>query len=149
MANCGVRAFVAACVFAAVTAGAQTCQDAGFTCEPSLLAASTPISLSKIDEQRAPYTFRSHVDEVSLSFSITDKRGQPVSAVRPEDLIVFDSTQPVSDLHLVQYDHLRMRVGVLVDWSDSLKDRQGFERQAATDFLHRIMRPQFDDGFVI
>jgi VWFA-related protein len=148
MANCGVRAFVAVWVFAAVTVVAQNCPNSGSQCAPSLLAASTTNSLPKIDGDRAPFTFRSHVDEVSVTFSITDQHGQPVSALSPEDLIVVDSTQPVTDVHLANYNHLRMRVGMLVDWSDSLKDRQSFERQAATDFLRRIMRP-VDDGFVM
>jgi len=95
------------------------------------------------------FTFRSRVDEVSLTFSITDQRGEPVSALGPDQLTVLDSRQQITDLKLVNYDHLRLRIGVLVDWSESLKDRRTFEQQAATDFLRSVMRPDFDDGFVM
>jgi len=147
MANGGIRAFVVVCVFAAATVVAQDCQNSG--CEHSLLSASTTAPLRTGSDGGKGYTFRSRVDEVSVTFSITDKRGQPVSTLNREDLTVFDSSQPITDLRLVNYEHLPVRVGVLVDWSDSLQDRRIFELQAATDFLRRVMRAGFDDGFVM
>ncbi|MBV9609032.1 MAG: VWA domain-containing protein [Acidobacteria bacterium] len=99
--------------------------------------------------ERDTFTFRSRVEEVSLTFSVTDRRGGPVPALSPEDVTVLDSSQAVREVRLANYDQLPVRVGLLVDWSDSLQDRRGFERQAATEFLRRIMRPDFDDGFVM
>jgi Ca-activated chloride channel homolog len=147
VANVGIRAFVVGCLFVAATLSAQVCQIP--SCERTLVAASTTAPLAVVLDGRAPYTFRSRVDEVSLTFSVTDNRGQTVSTLNSDDLTVFDSNLLVKEVRLVTYGHLRMRVGMLIDWSDSLKDRRSFERQAATDFLRRIMRPEFDDGFVM
>jgi VWFA-related protein len=40
-------------------------------------------------------------------------------------------------------------VGLLIDASNSIRDRFHFEQQAATEFLHQVVRPKSDQAFVI
>ncbi len=42
-----------------------------------------------------------------------------------------------------------MRVGLLIDASNSIRDRFRFEQDAAVEFLHQVVRPKSDQAFVI
>jgi len=42
-----------------------------------------------------------------------------------------------------------LRVGLLIDTSNSIRDRFQFEQQAAIEFLSQIMRPKADQAFVL
>jgi Ca-activated chloride channel homolog len=44
---------------------------------------------------------------------------------------------------------LPLRVGLLIDASNSIRDRFLFEQQAATEFLQQIIRPKSDRAFVL
>jgi VWFA-related protein len=45
--------------------------------------------------------------------------------------------------------NLPLRVGLLIDASNSIRDRFLFEQQAAVEFLQQIVRPQSDKAFVL
>ncbi len=45
--------------------------------------------------------------------------------------------------------NLPLRVGLLIDASNSVRDRFKFEQEAAIEFLNQIIRPKFDKAFVI
>ena len=44
---------------------------------------------------------------------------------------------------------LPLRVGLLIDASNSIRDRFLFEQDAAIEFLHQIIRPKTDKAFVL
>jgi VWFA-related protein len=94
-------------------------------------------------------TFHARSEEVSLTLSVTDTKGRPVSGITSRDLSVRDDKQPIPELHLSTFHDLPLRLGLLVDWSDSVADGFNFERQTATDFLQRVMRSDYDQGFVV
>jgi Ca-activated chloride channel family protein len=105
-------------------------------------------SLSSTDIPLA--TIRSRVDEVNIVFTVTDNRGRFVKNLNREDINVLDDSRPpkaISDFR--NETDLPLRVGLVIDASNSVRDRFKFEQEAAIEFLNQIVRPQTDRAFVL
>ncbi|HEV2988002.1 MAG TPA: VWA domain-containing protein [Candidatus Angelobacter sp.] len=95
-------------------------------------------------------TFKTHVDEVNLFFTVTDKRGKFVKDLKQDQFDVLDNSRPpLRILNFEAQTNLPLRVGLLIDASNSIRDRFHFEQQAAIEFLNQIIRPQSDKAFVL
>jgi VWFA-related protein len=96
------------------------------------------------------YTFHHNVPEVRLQFTVADEQGRVVQDLSPDEVRVFDNQLPVarfSDFERAQ--DLPLRLGLLLDTSDSVKRVLGEEKTAAVNFLQQIMRPQTDTAFIM
>ena len=90
------------------------------------------------------------VDLVNLIFTATDKRGHFIKDLKQEDLRLLDEGKP--PLHIQAFESetgLPLRVGLLIDASNSIRERFRFEQEAAIEFLHQMVRPKSDHAFVI
>lgn len=95
-------------------------------------------------------TITRQVNEVNLVFTVTDKRGRFVKDLKQADFKVLDDKRPPSQIvNFGSETNLPLRVGLLVDASNSIRDRFRFEQDAAVEFLNQIVRPRFDSAFVI
>lgn len=95
-------------------------------------------------------TIKVGVNEVNLVFTVTDKRGRFVKDVRQEDLKILDDNKPPKAVRsFISQTDLPLRVGLLVDASNSIRDRFKFEQEAAIEFLNQIVRPRSDQAFVL
>ena len=93
---------------------------------------------------------RKRVDEVNVVFTVTDKRGHFVKDLTQNDFRVFDDGKPAASVRAFSREtNLPLRVGLLIDASNSVRDRFKFEQEAAIEFLNQIIRPKFDKAFVI
>lgn len=93
---------------------------------------------------------RKRVDEVNVVFTVTDKRGHFVKDLTQNDFRVFDDSKPAESIRsFSRQTNLPLRVGLLIDASNSVRDRFKFEQEAAIEFLNQIIRPRFDLAFVI
>ena len=96
------------------------------------------------------YTLRRDIPEVRLQFTVSDLQGRAVKDVSPGDVRVFDNQAPVASFNEFERDdNLPLRVGLLIDTSDSVKRVLPEEKAAAARFLDRVLRPQTDTAFVI
>src|SRR5208283_2711541 len=96
------------------------------------------------------YTIRSSVPEVRLQFTVADERGRPVQNLSVEDVRIFDNESPVDKIHdFARDEDLPLRLGVVLDASDSVKRVLPEEKAAAIKFLNRILRPETDRAFVL
>jgi Ca-activated chloride channel homolog len=103
---------------------------------------------SEPDESVA--TFRTHVDEVNLVFTVTDKRGRFVKDLVKDDLSILDDNKPPQAVVSFRREtDLPLRLGLLIDASNSVRDRFRFEQEAAVQFLNQNIRSSFDQAFVI
>ena len=90
------------------------------------------------------------MDEVNVVFTVTDKRGHFVKDLTQNDFRVFDDNKPAESVRSFSREtNLPLRVGLLIDASNSVRDRFKFEQEAAIEFLNQIIRPKFDKAFVI
>ncbi len=93
---------------------------------------------------------RKRVDEVNVVFTVTDKRDHFVKDLTQNDFRVYDDGKPAQSIQSFnRQTNLPLRVGLLIDASNSVRDRFKFEQEAAIEFLNQIIRPRFDKAFVI
>jgi Ca-activated chloride channel family protein len=93
---------------------------------------------------------RKRVDEVNVVFTVTDKRDHFVKDLTQNDFRVYDDSKPALSIQSFnRQTNLPLRVGLLIDASNSVRDRFKFEQEAAIEFLNQIIRPRFDKAFVI
>jgi VWFA-related protein len=95
------------------------------------------------------YTFRSSTEEVALLFAATD-RGLSAPDLTLNDVKLLDNhKKPAAITGFRNEDKLPLRLGLLIDTSDSIKDRFKFEQAAAKDFLKNVMTHDADLAFVV
>ncbi len=92
---------------------------------------------------------RKRVDEVNVVFTVTDKRDHFVKDLTQSDFRVIDDNKPGNIEAFSRETNLPLRVGLLIDASNSVRDRFKFEQEAAIEFLNQIIRPHYDKAFVI
>ena len=113
--------------------------------------ASAVRSTAKSDNPDDTLTvIRKRVDEVNVVFTVTDKRGHFVKDLTQNDFRVFDDAKPAESVRSFSREtNLPLRVGLLIDASNSVRDRFKFEQEAAIEFLNQIVRSKYDRAFVI
>jgi von Willebrand factor type A domain len=90
------------------------------------------------------------VDEVNVVFTVTDKRGKFVKDLKQDDFRVLDDNKPALAIRSFRNEtNLPLRVGLLIDASNSIRDRFKFEQEAAIEFLNQIIRSKYDAAFVL
>lgn len=95
-------------------------------------------------------TIKKNVEEVNVVFTVTDKHGRFVKDLKKDDFHVIDDNKPATQVvSFSSQTNLPLRVGLLIDASNSIRDRFRFEQEAATEFLNQIVRPKSDRAFVI
>ena len=95
-------------------------------------------------------TIHKKVEEVNVIFTVTDKHGKFIKDLREQDFRVLDDKKPPQAIKDFRREtDLPLRVGLLIDASNSIAMRFRFEQEAATEFLSQIVRPKSDLAFVI
>lgn len=111
---------------------------------PSTAAKPTPTP----DESAT--TIRTFVNEVNVVFTVTDKHGRYVKDLKKDDFRVLDDSRPANEIRSFHSENdLPLQVGLLVDASNSVRDRFKFEQEAAIEFLNQTVRPKYDKAFVV
>ena len=84
-------------------------------------------------------TIKTQVREVNVIFTVTDKHGRFKRDLKQEDLQILDDGKAPEQIRDFRAEtDLPLRVGLLVDASNSIRDRFKFEQEAATEFLNSI-----------
>jgi Ca-activated chloride channel family protein len=125
---------------------------AGAQSPPAAYVASSAAlsSISTDDPQDSVLTIRKRVDEVNVLFIATDKHGKFVRNLNQNDFSILDDHKPVhSIVNFRRETDLPLQMGLLIDVSGSVRTRFDFEQEAATGFLHHVLRPSFDKAFVM
>lgn len=92
---------------------------------------------------------RVEVDLVNVVFSVTDRRNRHVTGLGPDDVTVYEDGVQQEVKFFTSETNLPLRVGLLIDTSNSVRPRFQFEQEAAVDFLHTVLRPKQDEAFVM
>jgi VWFA-related protein len=95
-------------------------------------------------------TIRRTINEVSVVFTVTDKHNHYVKDLARTDFKVLDDEKPVEDIRSFRREtDLPLQVGLLIDASNSIRDRFKFEQESAIEFLNQTIRPRYDRAFVV
>jgi Ca-activated chloride channel family protein len=113
-------------------------------------AASTPApGVQQEPQGRAP-TVRVRSDEVNVVFTVVDRDGRFVRDMKQDQFKILDNHLPPQKvLDFRAQTDLPLYVGLLIDSSNSIRDRFQFEKDAASEFLYDIIRPKSDAAFVL
>lgn len=89
------------------------------------------------------------VDVVNVVFTVQDDAGRFVKDMRRDQFRVLDNNQPPREITSFEAQTgLPLRVGLLIDASNSIRDRFKFEQQAAAEFLQQTLVPESDKAMV-
>jgi len=98
----------------------------------------------------AATTITKTVNEVNVVFTVTDKHGRYVRNLAKRDFSVIDDGKPAEQIRSFHNEtDLPLQVGLLVDASNSIRDRFKFEQESAVEFLNQTIRPRYDKAFVV
>jgi VWFA-related protein len=87
---------------------------------------------------------------VNVIFTVTDKHNKFIKDLKKDQFKILDNNRPPKQiLDFSAETDLPLRVGLLIDASNSIRDRFLFEQDAAISFLHQIIRPRTDKAFVL
>jgi VWFA-related protein len=89
------------------------------------------------------------VTRVNLLFTVTDRRGRFVSGLGRDDFEVKDNKKAQRILEFTAETDLPLRIALLIDTSNSVRDRFEFLREAGLDFLEGFMRPGADKAAIV
>ena len=95
-------------------------------------------------------TVRVRTDEVNVVFTVVDKDGKFVRDLKQDQFRILDNKLPPRQMmNFAAQTDLPLHVGLLIDASNSIRDRFQFEKDAASEFLYEIIRPKADKAFVL
>src|SRR5439155_9901665 len=95
-------------------------------------------------------TIRRTVNEVNVVFTVTDKHGRYVKDLKKNHFTVVDDNRPAQEIRSFHNEtDLPLQVGLLVDASNSIRDRFKFEQESAIEFLNQTIRRRYDKAFVV
>jgi VWFA-related protein len=93
------------------------------------------------------------VNRVNMLFTVSDKKGRFVTDLKKEDFEILEEKKPQQIMEFVSESDLPLRLAVLVDTSNSIRERFKFQQEAAIEFINSVVRPQdravvvsFDSG---
>ncbi len=103
----------------------------------------------KSDSDESVATIVKLVNEVRVVFTVTDRHGRYIKDLKRTDFRVIDDQKPAEMRSFRSETDLPLQVGLLVDASNSVRDRFKFEQEAAIEFLNAVIRPKYDKAFVV
>jgi Ca-activated chloride channel homolog len=113
-------------------------------------SASGSSTTTEPSDETPTTVIRSNVNEVNVVFVVTDKHNHYVKDLKAADFRVLDNKMPPASVRNFSSEtNLPLRVGLLVDSSNSIRDRFRFEQQAAIEFLNQIIHSDRDQAFVL
>jgi len=89
------------------------------------------------------------VELVNVLMTVTDKKNRTVIDMTKDDFHVFEGGQPQTIRYFSRETDLPLRIAILIDTSNSIRDRLRFEQEAAIDFLTSTIRRGKDLAFVV
>jgi len=101
------------------------------------------------DTDNSVTTLKKTVNEVRVVFTVTDRHGRYIKDLKENEFRVIDDQRPAELRSFRSETDLPLQVGLLVDASNSVRDRFKFEQEAAIEFLNSIIRPGYDKAFVV
>jgi VWFA-related protein len=117
----------------------------------AFLALACAVSLSTLQAGQAQNSapgssadnpIRAEVTRVNMLFTVTDKKGRFVTDLNKGDFQVFENKKPQQIMEFSSETDLPLRLAILIDTSNSIRDRFRFQQEAAINFINSVVRDQ-------
>ncbi len=112
-----------------------------------VLCAQTPQKAAAPNSDETKITV--DVSRVQLLFTVSDKKGRFVSNLAKDDFEVFEAKKPQPIMEFTAETDLPLRLAILIDTSNSIRDRFKFQQEAATDFVNTVIRAHEDKAVIV
>ncbi len=90
------------------------------------------------------------INEVNVVFTVTDKHGKLITDLKQNDFRFVDDNKPAAEIRSFHSEtNLPLQVGLLIDASNSVRDRFRFEQEAAIEFLNQTVHRGYDHAMVV
>src|ERR1019366_7522251 len=106
-----------------------------------------PVTAQELPTTSKPIV--SNVYLVNVPLTVTDKKNRLVIMMTKDDFNLLEDGKSQTIRYFSRETDLALRIGLLIDTSNSIRDRLRFEQQAATDFLSDTIRRGKDQAFVV
>jgi len=119
---------------------------------PAQPAPPAPQQSQPGEKPAAPQTQQRIVTVVNLVdvlFTVLNRRNKLVPDLQEQDFQIFDEKSPQTIRYFSKQTDLPLRIGMLVDTSNSIRDRIKFEQDASINFLFSVLRRGRDEAFVM
>ncbi len=95
-------------------------------------------------------TIKTTTNEVNVVFTVIDKHGKHVTNLKQADFRIEDDNKPPAEVRSFHAEtNLPLQVGLLIDASNSVRDRFKFEQESAIEFLNQTVHIGIDHAFVV
>jgi len=114
-------------------------------------AEQNPAQPPKPTVEQADENTRITVDvtRVNMLFTVTDKKGRFVTDLNKSDFEVIETKRVQPIMEFSAESDLPLRLAVLIDTSNSIRDRFRFEQEAAAEFLKSVVKSTQDKAMVV
>lgn len=92
---------------------------------------------------------RVDVARVPLLFTVTDRKSRFITDLGREDFQVYDDGYLQEIKEFDRESDLPLRIGVILDTSNSVRPRFKFEQEAAIEFLQGVLAEEHDRAFLV
>jgi Ca-activated chloride channel family protein len=89
------------------------------------------------------------VNLVDVLFTVLNHRNKLVPDLDKSDFKILDDGKPQDIRYFTKQTDLPLRIGMLLDTSNSIRDRIKFEQDASINFLFSVLRRNKDQAFVM
>jgi Ca-activated chloride channel homolog len=100
-------------------------------------------------QDKDPSRITLDVTRVGMQFTVSDKKGRFVNDLLKDDFEITEGKKPQTIVEFTSESNLPLRLAILIDTSNSIRDRFKFQQEAATDFVNAVIRPRQDKAIVV
>ncbi len=108
-----------------------------------------PAKPAQVEQADQPTRIQVDVTRVNMLFTVTDRKGRFVTNLGKEDFEVVEARKPQIIQEFNAESDLPLRLAVLIDTSNSIRDRFRFEQEAASEFLRSVVHRNLDKAMVV
>jgi VWFA-related protein len=105
--------------------------------------------LAALAQNQDPNRIVLDVFRVNFLYTVSDKKGRFVINLNKDDFEVYEEKKLQNILEFVAESNLPLRLGILIDSSNSIRDRFKFQQEAAVEFINSVIRPKEDRAIVV
>src|ERR1700719_66129 len=144
-----ILAFAVAVLLLPARHSAQQSPPPAQSTPPQASTPAPPANDAQAPAGQNPTVIQSRVNLVDILFTVLDRRNKLVPDLAKIDFKIFDDKAPQEIRYFSRQTDLPLRIGMLLDTSNSIRDRLKFEQDASTNFLFSVLRHNKDEAFVM
>jgi Ca-activated chloride channel homolog len=92
---------------------------------------------------------RLNVTRVSLVFTVQDKKGRFITDLTKDEFQIVENKKPQTIADFTAESDLPLRIAVLMDTGNTVRERFQFQQEAAGSFLETVLRPGRDKALLM